>query len=102
MEMDEPGTYQRPGFWLYDEKTIVTQKDLMVQPNAPRFLREGDRMDFSAKIANMTDKEITGQVQLQLIDATTNQSVDGWFQKCDPQPVFYRSCQTKHAGQFHY
>jgi uncharacterized protein YfaS (alpha-2-macroglobulin family) len=72
----------------YDEKTIVTQKDLMVQTNAPRFLREGDRMDFSTKIVNLTDKEITGQVQLQLIDATTNQSVDGWFNNVFPNQYF--------------
>ncbi|WP_207514916.1 alpha-2-macroglobulin family protein [Longitalea luteola] len=72
----------------YDEKTIVTQKDLMVQPNAPRFLREGDRMNFSGKIANLTDKEITGQVQLQLIDAATNQAVDGWFRNVIPSQFF--------------
>ncbi|MBO9200907.1 MULTISPECIES: alpha-2-macroglobulin family protein [Niastella] len=71
-----------------DTKTIVTQKDLMVQPNAPRFLREGDHMNFSGKIANLTDKEITGQVQLQLIDATTNQSVDGWFHNVMPNQYF--------------
>lgn len=69
-------------------KTIVTQKDLMVQPNAPRFLREGDHLNFSAKIANLTGKEITGQVQLQLIDATTNQSVDGWFHNVMPNQYF--------------
>ncbi|THU40904.1 alpha-2-macroglobulin [Niastella caeni] len=72
----------------YNEKTIVTQKDLMVQPNAPRFLREGDRMNFSGKIANLTDKEITGQVQLVLIDATTNQSIDGWFKNVIPNQYF--------------
>ena len=33
----------------------------MVQPNAPRFLREGDRMEFSAKIVNLTDKELQGR-----------------------------------------
>ncbi len=52
----------------YGEKSIVTQKELMVQPNAPRFLREGDRMDFSGKIVNLSSKELTGQVELQLID----------------------------------
>jgi uncharacterized protein YfaS (alpha-2-macroglobulin family) len=71
-----------------DTKTIVTQKDLMVQPNAPRFLREGDHINFSGKVANLTDKEITGQVQLQLIDATTNQSVDGWFHNIMPNQYF--------------
>ena len=33
----------------YSSKEIVTQKQLMVQPNAPRFLREGDKMEFSCQ-----------------------------------------------------
>ncbi|WP_276481891.1 alpha-2-macroglobulin family protein [Paraflavitalea pollutisoli] len=78
----------------YAEKKIITQKDLMVQPNAPRFLREGDRMDFSGKIVNLSDKELTGQVELQLIDPTTNQSVDGWFRNVFPNQFF-----TVGAGQ---
>jgi uncharacterized protein YfaS (alpha-2-macroglobulin family) len=78
----------------YEVKNIVTQKDLMVQPNAPRFMREGDRMDFSAKIANITDKELTGQVELQLIDPATGTSVDGWFQNMFPNQFF-----TVPAGQ---
>jgi uncharacterized protein YfaS (alpha-2-macroglobulin family) len=72
----------------YDEKTIITQKDLMVQPNPPRFLRQGDRMDFSAKIVNITDREITGQVQLQFFDAETNAPVDGWFNNVFPNQYF--------------
>ncbi|MEO7833772.1 MAG: alpha-2-macroglobulin family protein, partial [Ginsengibacter sp.] len=63
----------------YAEKTIVTQKDLMIQTNAPRFLREGDKMEFSAKIVNMSDKELNGNVELQLLNATTMIPVDGWF-----------------------
>lgn len=78
----------------YSEKTIVTQKDLMVQPNAPRFMREGDRMDFSVKIANVSDKELTGQVELQLIDPSTGTAVDGWFQNMFPNQYF-----TVAAGQ---
>jgi hypothetical protein len=75
-------------------KEIVTQKQLMVQPNLPRFFREGDRMEFSAKIVNLSDSEFTGQAQLQLFDATTNQSVDGWFQNMFPNQYF-----TVEAGQ---
>ena len=33
---------------IYEE--TVTQKELMVYPNAPRFFREGDKMSFSTKI----------------------------------------------------
>jgi hypothetical protein len=67
---------------------IVTQKKLMIQPNAPRFLREGDVMEFSAKIVNMSDQEITGQVSFELVDAATNTSVDGWFQNVFPSQYF--------------
>ncbi len=75
-------------------KTTVTQKQLMVQPNAPRFLREGDRMEFSAKIVNLTATEITGTSQLELIDAATNKPVDGWFKNVFPNQYF-----TIPAGQ---
>ncbi|SHF61596.1 alpha-2-macroglobulin family protein [Flavisolibacter ginsengisoli] len=76
------------------QKELVTQKELMVQPNAPRFLRQGDHMEFSTKLVNLSDKELTGQVQLELIDATTNQSVDGWFMNTFPNQFF-----TVAAGQ---
>ncbi len=75
-------------------KTTITQKQLMVQPNAPRFLREGDRMEFSAKIVNLTNSEMTGTSQLELLDAATNKPVDGWFKNVFPQQYF-----TVPAGQ---
>ena len=78
----------------YSEKTVITQKPLMVQPNAPRFLREGDAIEFSAKIVNLSDKEITGTAQLELFDAATNKSVDGWFKNVFPTQYF-----TVAAGQ---
>ncbi len=67
---------------------IVTQKKLMVQPNVPRFLREGDNMEFSSKIVNLSDHEITGQVVLELMDAGSQTSVDGWFQNVFPTQYF--------------
>ncbi len=70
------------------EKSIITQKDLMVQPFAPRFLREGDRFEFTAKISNLTNKEITGVSNLQLINTATMQPVDGWFQNTFPVQHF--------------
>jgi len=63
----------------YSEKTVITQKELMVQPNAPRFLREGDRMELPVKVSNLTDSEMTGQIHLVLTDPTTGQTADGWF-----------------------
>jgi signal peptidase I len=81
-------------------KEIVTQKELMVQPNAPRFLREGDRMEFSSKIVNMTNKELTGSAQLQLIDATTNEPVDGWFSNMAPNQFFTVAAGQSEAVKF--
>ncbi|MGG9971330.1 alpha-2-macroglobulin family protein [Ferruginibacter sp. SUN002] len=63
----------------YTEKTIVTQKPLMVQPNAPRFMREGDKMEFSAKIVNMLDTFFAGTATLELFDAVTNEPVNKLF-----------------------
>lgn len=54
----------------------VTQKELMLLPNPPRFLREGDRIVISSKIANLTNKELNGMVELQLLDAITNKPID--------------------------
>lgn len=53
------------------EKELITQKDLMVVPNAPRFFRENDKMEFDAKISNLADKELTGTAQIFFYDATT-------------------------------
>jgi hypothetical protein len=55
--------------------TAVTQKELMVLPNPPRFLREGDQITFSSKIANLTDKSLSGIAQLVLFDALTNKDI---------------------------
>ncbi len=49
----------------------VTQKELMVIPNAPRFLREGDEIIISTKIANLTKKTLSGRAKLELADAVT-------------------------------
>ncbi len=51
--------------------STVTQKELMVIPNAPRFLREGDEIIISTKIANLTAKALSGQAKLELVDAQT-------------------------------
>lgn len=74
--------------------SIVTQKVLMVQPNTPRFVREGDKMEFTAKVSNLSDTLLIGQAHLELLDATTMQPVDGWFQNIFPLQHF-----TAKAGQ---
>lgn len=55
--------------------TAVTQKELMVIPNAPRFLREGDNITISTKIANLSDKALSGQAKLVLTDAISGEDI---------------------------
>ncbi|MGB5499966.1 MAG: MG2 domain-containing protein, partial [Maribacter sp.] len=53
----------------------VTQKELMVIPNVPRFLRDGDEIVISTKIANLTDKSLSGIARLELTNAMNGKLV---------------------------
>jgi len=59
---------------------LVTQKDLMVIPNSPRFFREGDTLIFTSKIVNLSGNEISGIARLHLFDASTMNPIDELFQ----------------------
>ena len=58
---------------LVDE--AVAQKTVMVQPNMPRFLREGDKATIVAKLFNTSDKKVSGNARMQIIDPETNKVV---------------------------
>ncbi|GIQ58670.1 hypothetical protein Flavo103_18060 [Flavobacterium collinsii] len=60
----------------YLEKSVITQKELMVLPNFPRYLREKDTIVISAKISNVTAEAKTGIASLQFFDAVTMQPID--------------------------
>ena len=64
----------------------VAQKDVMIQPNMPRFIREGDEAVVTARIFNMTDRELSATARLQLIDPATEQVVYDEQQPCTLQP----------------
>ena len=59
----------------YIESEIVTQKQLSINANMPRFLREGDTLTVSARLANLTAKELKGKITLQLFNAINMQPV---------------------------
>ncbi|MFM7358322.1 MAG: alpha-2-macroglobulin family protein, partial [Sediminibacterium sp.] len=63
----------------FREIEVEARKQLMVIPQMPRFLREGDQIELITQIANLGDSELTGQVALELINAATDTPVDGWF-----------------------
>ena len=69
------------------EEHAVTQKDLMVQPNPPRFLREGDAIEFCIKVTNMADKEINGSLRFTLADPVSEKPLDKLFKTTRPTRI---------------
>lgn len=61
-------------------KELVTQKKLMVMPSTPRFLRQGDVVEITSKVANLSLEALKGEVTLQLFDATTKMTIDLAFE----------------------
>lgn len=58
---------------LVDE--VVAQKTVMVQPNILRFLREGDKSTIVVKLFNTSDKKVSGNARMQILDAETQKVV---------------------------
>lgn len=69
-------------------RQLATQKDLMVEPNAPRFFREGDTLELTAKITNLSGNTLNGKARLQLLDAATLDNVDALFLNTQPELPF--------------
>jgi hypothetical protein len=66
-------TSVRSGFF---QDHAVTAKDLMVQPNPPRFLREGDTIEFTVKVSNQSEQAQSGTVRVTFADAVSGQAAD--------------------------
>jgi uncharacterized protein YfaS (alpha-2-macroglobulin family) len=73
---------------------VRTQKDLMVVPGLPRFLRQGDDMVITAKISNLSDHALKGTAMLELVDAQTEKTLALPFRLNDAATNF-----TVAAGQ---
>ena len=54
--------------YTISQKEVVTQKELMILPNVPRFLREGDEIELTARVSNMTEATMDVNVDLELFD----------------------------------
>ena len=66
------------------DTTLTTRKLIMVEPASPRFLREGDRMEFTVKVSNMTEKDFKAAVTMTLTDAVTGKAlnlIEGGYKK---------------------
>ena len=54
---------------------IVAKKDLMVQPNVPRFVRMGDKATVASTIINMSEAALNGTVRMELVNPETEKVV---------------------------
>jgi hypothetical protein len=75
----------RSGFF---ENRTITAKDLMVQPNPPRFVREGDEIEFTVRVQNQSAARQTGKVRLTFNDAASERSVDELLSNTQPEVDF--------------
>jgi len=75
------------------EAQVVTQKDLMVQMNLPRFVRRSDKLVLSASVINLTDKEQTANVLFELMDPATEKPI--LMKDAKPKSVTLAANETK-------
>jgi len=84
----------------YIENEVVTQKQLSISANMPRFLREGDTIAVSARLANLTDKTLKGTVKMQLFNALNMQPVNLFMNRVDAAQQFEIAGSTNKAVTF--
>ncbi len=59
---------------------LITQKQVAISANPPRFFRENDAIELTAKVNNLTETDLNGQALLRLYDAVTMEPVDAIIQ----------------------
>ena len=76
------------------EANTVTAKDLMVQPNPPRFVREGDRVEFTVKVTNASDRRQSGRAQLRFQTLEDGRLADDALANTSPEQGFDLAANT--------
>ena len=66
----------------------VANGQVVISGRHANFLREGDKSFITATVVNKSNKPVTGQVHLSLINPTNNSPVDGWFQNVFPSQFY--------------
>ena len=66
----------------------VANGQVVISGQHANFLREGDKSFITATVVNKSNKPVTGQLQLSLINPSNNSPVDGWFQNVFPSQYY--------------
>ncbi len=57
------------------EDDIIAKKEVMIQPNVPRFIRMGDKAMLAATVVNTSGKKYSGVAYMELIDPETQKTI---------------------------
>jgi uncharacterized protein YfaS (alpha-2-macroglobulin family) len=77
------------------EHSIVAQKELMVTPNVPRFLRVGDEFIFRATVVNMTKSKQDVAVELEWFNPATNEVMKTIFGEMQKRSIQLEAGESK-------
>jgi alpha-2-macroglobulin len=67
--------HTRDARFAYLEKKLQTQLNLMVQPNMPRLLYQGDKIKLQSRISNLDTLEVQGKANIKIEDAVTGEDI---------------------------
>lgn len=56
-------------------KEVISSKPLMVLPNLPRFVCQGDEVSISTQVINNSKEAVSGRVRIELFDPATDQPI---------------------------
>ncbi|VBB45736.1 Alpha-2-macroglobulin domain protein [uncultured Paludibacter sp.] len=76
-----------------NEQFAVTQKELMVQMNLPRFVRRSDKLTLSANVVNLSDVALSPEVKLEIINPENNQIIQ--LKSTDKKTINLNPKETK-------
>lgn len=67
----------------YVQMFSKTQKDVMIQPNMPRFVREGDQIVLKARVSNTTENPMKATALLRLFNTITGEEISSQIIKSE-------------------
>ncbi len=77
-------------------RKFTARKALMVIPNLPRFVRQGDRLNFSARLSNLSDKNLPVKVSIEFFNPQTGKKLHLFlFPKMQEQHVLISPGKNK-------
>ena len=80
-------------------KKIAARKALMILPHLPRFVRQGDRLLFTARLSNLSGKTLPVKVHLQFFDPLSGKNLSLFLTRESVQRnIMLRSGKTERVS----